>query len=337
MVVKARKLYPDAKIPERASPGAVGYDVYAYHVVDKNTRETCGELPIEIPPGGSVLVGIGVQFAVPFPIDCQVRPRSGLASKHDIELSNSPGTIDPDYRGEAGILLRNRGDKSFRVEKHARIAQLVFTRVEVPHLAEIETLPPTSRDTGGFGSTGFFNIALGDSEYKLEQAKWDEHFMGIAISAAGLSNCLRGVHRDRDGKYERDLSGRYCGAKRRFGCVIVKARNIVGQGFNTRTEDCSEEVGCIRERENIPSGVQNDKGCLHAEQVAVQNYASTGGASLDGATVYVNAEPCIMCAKLLIGCGIGAVVVPSGIYPENGLKIISSRGIEIRHVKIRTG
>lgn len=230
MLIHVRKLFPDAEVPRRASSGAVGYDVYAYRVLDKRTRELARELPVVIGPGESVLIGIGVTFAVPFPVDCQVRPRSGLASRHDIELSNSPGTIDPDYRGEAGILLRNRGEEPFTVERGARIAQLIFSSVLIPHLLEREDLPTTARGPGGFGSTGLYSIALGDAEYLSEQDRWDRHFMRIAVSASGLSNCLRGAERDVAGAFPRDEQGCYRGACRRFGCVIVKDHNIIAQG-----------------------------------------------------------------------------------------------------------
>lgn len=53
-----------------------------------------------------------------------------------------------------------------------------------------------------------------------------------------------------------------------------------------------------------------------------------------GATVYVNAEPCCGCAKLLAGCGISAVVVPEGVYKTNGLQILLEAGIEVRRLKL---
>ncbi|MBI2483029.1 dUTP diphosphatase [Candidatus Uhrbacteria bacterium] len=171
MHIPIQKLFSDAKIPVRASAGAVGYDVYAYHVIDKQTRASAGALPVTIPPHGSVLLGIGVAFVVPPEYDCQVRPRSGLASKHDIELSNSPGTVDPDYRGEASVLLRNRGDQPFVVEKGMRVAQLVFTKVELPAFTETDTLPPTVRDTGGFGSTGLFEVSVSEM-HQLKRFRW---------------------------------------------------------------------------------------------------------------------------------------------------------------------
>lgn len=332
MVINTKKLFLDAKVPQRASPGAVGYDVYAYHLQDKFTREHAGDLPAMILPGEACLIGIGVAFAVPFPVDCQARPRSGLASKHNIELSNSPGTIDPDFRGEAGILLRNRGAESFSVEKEMRIAQLVFTKAEIPELVLVETLPATLRGRGGFGSTGLGTISLGDGEYRHEQEKWDRHFLEIATSTANLSECLRGA-KQTNGLYKCDARGRYLGATRRFGCVIVKDQVVVAQGFNVRAAGCSEVEGCIRERMSIPTGTSLELGCVHAEQVALQNHARSGGTSLIGATVYVNAEPCLSCAKLLAGCGISTVVVPSSVYPTNGLIVLRNCGVEVRQVE----
>ncbi len=154
MKIFVQQITPDAIVPARASNGAVGYDVYAYRILDKNTREPIDELPFVLEPGESVLTGIGVRFAIPWPIQCEVRPRSGLASKHNIELSNSPGTIDPDFRGEAGILLRNRGKIPFTLEKEMRIAQLIFSEAQIPVLETVEELPETLRGSGGFGSTG---------------------------------------------------------------------------------------------------------------------------------------------------------------------------------------
>ncbi len=145
MNIKVQKIREGALVPIRASDGAVGYDVHASCVLDKKTKEVTGDLPVGIAPGESVLIGIGVRLAVPWPFQCEVRPRSGLASKYDIELSNSPGTIDPDFRGEAGVLLRNRGISKFTIEKNMRVAQLVFSKAEVPILEEADELPPTRR------------------------------------------------------------------------------------------------------------------------------------------------------------------------------------------------
>lgn len=334
MLIKYKRLFSDAKAPVRASPGAVGYDVYAYHVFGDFTKETKVELPFTLKPGESVLIGVGIVFAVPPMVDCQVRPRSGLANRFGVELSNSPGTIDPDYRGEIGVLLRNRGEQAFVVEKGMRIAQLIFTKVRLPVFQEVDKLPETSRNIGGFGSTGLTSVKLGEAEYLDEQTRWDKHFMRIAVSASLLSNCLRGAIKNFDGTYQKDVDGRYVGVIRRFGCVIVKDRNVIATGFNYRTGECDETNGCVRERTGTLTGVSNDLGCFHAEVAAIQNHGRTGGSSLENTTVYITAEPCRMCAKLLFDCGITAVVVPEGIYPTNGLPLLLEAGIEVRHVSL---
>jgi dUTP pyrophosphatase len=307
--------------------------MHAYHLLDRHTREHLGDFPATIEPGGAILIGSGLTFVVPFPIDCQVRPRSGLASKFDVELSNSPGTIDPDFRGEAGILLRNRGNVPFIVQKGMRVAQILFTRVEIPKFVIVDQLPATQRNTGGFGSTGLGALAGGDEEYQREQARLDRHFMRVAMSAAGLSDCLRGVQRV-DGQWPRDVEGGYIGVTRYFGCVLVKDGNIIGQGRNRRSTDCNECDGCIRERLGIPTGTSLELGCIHAEIDALQSHARTGGSSLVGATAYCTGESCVMCSKTFTGCGITAVVVPEGTYPTNGLPILQEAGIEVRRIKM---
>jgi dUTP pyrophosphatase len=91
---------------------------------------------------------------LPAGFECQVRPRSGLALKYGITLPNSPGTIDPDYRGEVKVILQNSGSEPVRIERGERIAQLVFARFETPRVEEAPTLTASERGTGGFGSTG---------------------------------------------------------------------------------------------------------------------------------------------------------------------------------------
>ncbi|MDD5433406.1 MAG: hypothetical protein PHE77_01975 [Candidatus Pacebacteria bacterium] len=87
-VIQIQKVGEDAFEPVRASDGAIGYDVYAYQVLHKQTKDFLQDLPVEILPGKAVLIGIGIRFAIPFPWQCEVRPRSGLATKSDIELGN---------------------------------------------------------------------------------------------------------------------------------------------------------------------------------------------------------------------------------------------------------
>jgi dUTP pyrophosphatase len=91
---------------------------------------------------------------LPEGVECQVRPRSGLALKHGITLPNSPGTIDPDYRGEVRVIMQNLGPEAVTLERGERIAQLVFARFLAPEIEEVEEVSATGRGEGGFGSTG---------------------------------------------------------------------------------------------------------------------------------------------------------------------------------------
>jgi len=336
MIVRVEKIREDAKIPQRASNQAVGYDVWSSMVLDKITKEPIQELPIEIAPSKSALIGIGVRFAVPFPIQCEVRPRSGLASKHDIELSNSPGTVDPDFRGEIGVLLRNRGENPFTVTKEMRIAQLIFSRVTIPVLEEVEKLPVTIRGAGGFGSTGLFEIKEGTIVYQKEIEEMDRFYMNIVLAVAERSNCMRGVKKNNEGKYEKDENGKYIGQSRKFGCIIVKDDNILSMGFNAQVRGSSlcSEIGCLREAENIPSGTKIERcRAVHAEMMAISKMLASGvGTSTFGATVYVNAEPCEICAKLIVMMGIETLVVLKGVYPTNGLKIVQEGGVNVRYI-----
>lgn len=336
MNLKVKRARPGAKIPERASNLAVGYDVYASIVLNKFTKAVEGELPVTIQPGKSVLIGIGIQFALPWPNQCEVRPRSGLASQYDVELSNSPGTIDPDFRGEAGVLLRNRGDKPFVVEKDMRIAQLVFSEVSIPVIEEVEELPETVRGAGGFGSTGLFGIKEGTEAYRLEIEKIDRYYMKIVLATAERSNCVRGVEKDGDDHYKRDGKGNLIGQTRRFGCVIVKGDNIISQGYNAQHKGsplCSE-VGCLREAENILSGTKLERcRAVHAEWWAFANLMVSGSCSTKGATIYLNAEPCEICAKLIAQLEIETMVLLEDIYPTSGTDIIKKAGINVRYIK----
>lgn len=109
---------------------------------------------VEIPPGEARLIPCGFAMALPPGWEAQVRPRSGLATKHLITLPNAPGTIDADYRGPVMVPLLNHGKQPFRVEHAMRIAQMVIAPVAHAAVVEVESLDETSRGEGGFGSTG---------------------------------------------------------------------------------------------------------------------------------------------------------------------------------------
>ena len=110
--------------------------------------------PLILSPGQRALVPTGLTIALPPGYEAQVRPRSGLASKHGVTVLNSPGTIDADYRGEIGVLLVNHGDGPFLIRRGERIAQMVVGPVVQVKLVSAAKLSATERGSGGFGSTG---------------------------------------------------------------------------------------------------------------------------------------------------------------------------------------
>jgi dUTP pyrophosphatase len=110
--------------------------------------------PLTLSPGARALVPTGIAVALPPDYEAQVRPRSGLAARHGVTVLNAPGTIDADYRGEVQVLLINLGSEAVAVTRGMRIAQLVIAPVTRVRLAESQTLDPTTRGRGGFGSTG---------------------------------------------------------------------------------------------------------------------------------------------------------------------------------------
>lgn len=133
---------PDLPLPSQATPGSAGYDVRS------------AEEEVHIAPGEIRLVRTGFAMELPVGIECQVRPRSGLALKHGLTLPNSPGTIDSDYRGELQVILQNLGSEPVVLKRGERIAQLVFARYESPQIEEVSELSESGRGEGGFGSTG---------------------------------------------------------------------------------------------------------------------------------------------------------------------------------------
>lgn len=112
------------------------------------------EDPITLQPLERRLVPTGIYLALPAGYEGQVRPRSGLATKHGITVINAPGTIDADYRGEVRVSLVNLSNEAFTIEDGERIAQLVVARHETVEWQETDILDETTRGAGGWGSTG---------------------------------------------------------------------------------------------------------------------------------------------------------------------------------------
>jgi dUTP pyrophosphatase len=132
-------------LPQYQSAGAAGLDLAA--AVEKGR-------PLVLAPGTRALIPTGLVLELPKGTEAQVRPRSGLAFRHGVTVLNSPGTIDCDYRGELKVLLVNLGETSFEIERGARIAQLVVSKVTQVQLKAVRTTVSTRRGAGGFGSTG---------------------------------------------------------------------------------------------------------------------------------------------------------------------------------------
>lgn len=132
-------------------------------------------------------------------------------------------------------------------------------------------------------------------EAQLRRPSWESYFMDIAMLVAQRSTCRR----------------------RKVGAIAVKEKRILATGYNgapRNLKDCLE-TGCLREQMGIPSGQRHElcKG-IHAEQnVIVQ--AAVHGVSLEGADIYCTNQPCLICAKMLINCGIRRILF-SDMYPD---------------------
>ena len=144
MELKIKRLHPDAVIPQRATDGSAGMDLYAV------LKE-----PLTVSAGERVRIPTGIAIGLPSPETVAlVFARSGLAVKHGLTLSNCVGVIDSDYTGEIQVGIINQSDTAYTVQPGERIAQLVITPVLQPTVVETDTLEKTARGDGGFGSTG---------------------------------------------------------------------------------------------------------------------------------------------------------------------------------------
>jgi dUTP pyrophosphatase len=141
--IKRIRIGGDNPLPCYMTVHSAGMDLYA-------------DLPedITLAPGERTLVPTGIALELSDGYEAQIRPRSGLAIRHGITLVNSPGTIDPDYRGEIGVIVINHGTEPFILKRGERIAQMVFNRFVRAELEEVEELAETARGAGGFGHTG---------------------------------------------------------------------------------------------------------------------------------------------------------------------------------------
>lgn len=139
---------------------------------------------------------------------------------------------------------------------------------------------------------------------------WDEYFMEMAELTAKRSTCLR----------------------RQVGAVIVKDKHIIATGYNGAPRNvphCEEKGGCLRQQLKVPSGERHELcRALHAEQNAIIQ-AATLGQSIEGGTIYVTNQPCVICAKMIINAGIEKIIVKEGYPDELAVEILKEAGLRI--------
>jgi dUTP pyrophosphatase len=147
--LRVQRLDSRASLPAYQTEHAAGMDLAAClgrGVIDGDD--------VMIQPGAIVKIPLGFACAIPVGYEGQVRPRSGLATRHGVTIPNAPGTVDADYRGEMFVALINLGPEPYAVRHGDRIAQLVIAPVAQATVEECEQLDATERGAGGFGSTG---------------------------------------------------------------------------------------------------------------------------------------------------------------------------------------
>ena len=147
----------------------------------------------------------------------------------------------------------------------------------------------------------------------MERPSWDEYFMEMAELTAKRSTCMR----------------------RNVGAVIVKDKHAIATGYNGAPRGIKhgeDRGGCLRQKRNVPSGERHELCmALHAEQNAIIQAASMGH-SIEGGTIYITHQPCVICAKMIINAGIKRIVVKEG-YPDRlSLEILSEAGLEVEKI-----
>ena len=143
-----------------------------------------------------------------------------------------------------------------------------------------------------------------------ERPSWDEYFMEMSQLTAKRSTCMR----------------------RNVGAVIVKDKHIVATGYNGAPRGirhCNERGGCVRQQLGIPSGERHELCmALHAEQNAIIQ-AATLGVSIEGASIYVTHQPCVICAKMIINAGIKRIVVKEGYPDKLAVELLDEAGLRV--------
>ena len=139
---------------------------------------------------------------------------------------------------------------------------------------------------------------------------WDEYFLQLAAQASTRSTCLR----------------------RQVGAVLVRDKRVLATGYNGAPRGVSHclDVGCLREQLGVPSGERHELcRAIHAEQNAVIQ-AAVHGVAIEGAVLYCTHQPCVLCAKMLINCGVREIHFIEGYPDEMALALIEEAGVTLQ-------
>ena len=146
-----------------------------------------------------------------------------------------------------------------------------------------------------------------------QRPSWDEYFMTLAHQVASRTTCLR----------------------RAVGAVIVKDRRILATGYNGAPSGVAQcaETGCLRQQLNVPSGQRHELcRALHAEQNAIIQ-AARHGVNIDGSSIYITTQPCIVCAKMLINAGVKEVMFAEGYPDQMSAAMLAEAGVIVRRME----
>ncbi|MFC1637659.1 cytidine/deoxycytidylate deaminase family protein, partial [Candidatus Margulisiibacteriota bacterium] len=151
----------------------------------------------------------------------------------------------------------------------------------------------------------------------MKRPAWDDYFMKLA----------------------NDVSERAICVKRKVGAVVVKDNRILSSGYNGAPKGlahCTEQ-SCLRKKMNVPSGERHElcRG-LHAEQNAIIQ-AAVYGVSIDGATMYCNYQPCVICVKMIINAGIKRLVYAGGYPDKLALEMLKESKLKVDKFKSKEG
>ena len=157
--------------------------------------------------------------------------------------------------------------------------------------------------------------AVDSSAPLTRRPSWDEYFLQLALQAATRSTCLR----------------------RQVGAVLVRDKRLLATGYNGAPRGTAHclDIGCLRERLGIPSGERQELcRAIHAEQNAIIQ-AAVHGVAIEGAVLYTTLHPCILCAKMLINCGVHEIHYLEGYPDELSLSMIEEAGVSLHKETLR--